>query len=162
MWGCGSGSPHKGASSPCWDTGTQAHEIQLHTAAQALCSELQTAAPPSRVLVTSSAGGTLGTAAMHPKLTSVTEHAPLSAWEGEEMQIKRCGNQRDPLLWVLTLPWLPLPHFCGISSVNLCFVNWQKSFLPATLQSLGYLIIAVSNESGEAGRVNSTQSFSNH
>lgn len=29
-----------------------------------------------------------------------------------------------PMVWVLTQPWLLLPHSCGILPVNLCFTRW--------------------------------------
>lgn len=69
----------------------------------------------------SCAGDTLGTAAVHPKVASVTKH-PHSAQEGEEMQLRRCGSERDPCALGSHQPWLLLPQISGIS-VNLCFTH---------------------------------------
>lgn len=76
-WGCGSGPHHEGASSPCWGTGTRAHEMQR--------SELQTAATSSRVLVTSSAGTPRGQLQCIPNWHLAQNSLTLPAWDIEEI-----------------------------------------------------------------------------
>lgn len=64
----------------------------------------------------------------------------LSAWEGEEMQVKRSGNQRDPHglgSYPALAPSASFPWHLVCKFVLHTFINWRKSFFSHSTAELG-------------------------